>query len=178
MIQEYKKEAVKVATANLKDSKAIILIDYKGIDAGEVEELRNRFREAGVKYFVAKNTFLKIALNDLGITKLDEYLVGPVAVATSSLDEVSAARELMRFKNEITTGKEYPSFKIGLVNDDIMDPANLSELAKLPSKEVLLAQVLQGFNAPMVGLVGVLQGVIRKFVYTVDAIKDKKEENN
>ena len=178
MIQEYKKKAVKIATANLKDSKAIILIDYKGINAGEVEELRNRFREAGVKYFVAKNTFLKIALNDLGITKLDEYLVGPVAVAASSLDEVSAARELMRFKKEVTTGKEYPSFKIGLVNDDIMDPANLSELAKLPSKEVLLAQVLQGFNAPMAGLVGVLQGIVRKFVYTVDAIKNKKEENN
>lgn len=178
MVQEYKKETVKLATANLKDSKAIILIDYKGITASEVEELRNRFRNAGVKYFVVKNTFLKIALNDLGITELDEYLVGPVAVAVSSLDEVSAARELVKFKKEITTDKEYLSFKIGLVNKQLMDSANLLELAKLPSKEVLLGQVLQGFNAPITGFVGVLQGIIRKFVYTIDAIKNKKEESN
>ena len=178
MIQEYKKEAVKVATANLKDAKAIILIDYKGIDAGEVQELRNRFRNADVKYFVAKNTFLKIALNDLGITELDDYLVGPVAVAASSVDEVSAARELVKFKKDVTDGKEYPSFKVGFVNKQIMDASSLSELAKLPPKEVLLGQVLQGFNAPITGFVGVLQGIIRKFVFAVDAIKNKKEENN
>lgn len=178
MIQEYKKKAVEVATANLKDSKAIILIDYKGITASEVEKLRNRFRAAGVKYFVAKNTFLKIALNGLGITKFDEYLVGPVAVAVSSLDEVSAARELMKFKKEVTTGKEYPSFKIGLVNNNIMDSAGLLELAKLPSKEILLSQVLQGFNAPIAGFAEVLRAIIRKFEDGDDAIKDTKEENN
>ncbi len=176
MVKEYKKNAVRDITAKLKDSKAIIFIDYKGINTAEDTILRNKMRESDVTYFVAKNTFIKIALNDLGITELDKYLVGPTAVATSTKDEVSAARELAKFKKDVTTDKDYPTFKVGLVNNKLMDAKQLEQLAKLPPKEVLLAQVLQGFNAPMSGLVGALQGIIRKFVYVVDAIKDQKEK--
>ena len=176
MVKEYKKNAVRDITAKLKDSKAIIFIDYKGINTAEDTQLRNKMRESDVTYFVAKNTFIKIALNDLGITELDEYLVGPTAVATSVKDEVSAARELAKFKKDVMPDKDFPSFKIGLVNNKLMEAKQLEQLAKLPPKEVLLAQVLQGFNAPMTGLVGALQGIIRKFVYVVDAIKDQKEK--
>ena len=176
MVKEYKINAVRDIASKLKDSKAIVFIDYKGINTSEDTLLRRRMREANVTYFVAKNTFVKIALNELGIKELDKYLVGPTAIATSQIDEVSPARELANFKKDIMTDKDFPSFKIGLINNKLMEPKELEQLAKLPSKDALLAKILQGFNAPITGFVGVLQGIIRNFVYVVDAIKEQKEK--
>lgn len=178
MAQAYKVEEVKQLKKRLKDSKAIVLIDYKGINIEQVDELRNRMRNSEVDYFVSKNTFIKIALNELGITELDEYLKGPTAVATTSADEVAPARELAKFKKDLMKDFDFPYFKIGFINGSIMEPEDLDKLAKLPSKDQLLSMVLQGFNAPITGLVGALSGIIRNFVYVVDAIKTEKEEKN
>lgn len=178
MIQPYKIEEVKKLKAKLQDKKAIVLIDYKGINIEEVDELRNRMRKANVEYFVSKNTFLRIALNEIGITDLDQYLKGPTAIAACADDEVAPAREIAIFKKEVTKDKEFPSFKIGLINENLMDIEALQELAKLPGKEQLLSMVLQGFNAPITGFVGALNGILTKFVRTVDAIVEKQSEKN
>ena len=178
MVQAYKTEEVKKLKERLEGAKSIVLIDYKGINIEEVDELRNRMRNSGVDYFVTKNTLIKIALNELGINALDSNLVGPTAVAASRNDEIAPARELEKFKNDVTKEKDYPSFKVGLVANELFDAAQLKQLASLPSREELLAKVLQGFNAPITGFVGVLQGIVRKFVYVVDAIAKQKEENN
>ena len=71
--------------------------------------------------------------------------------------------------------KDFPTFKTGYVSGKLMQAPELEQLAKLPSKEALLSMVLQGFNAPMSGIVGALQGIIRKFVYAVDAVAKKQE---
>ncbi|MFO7896020.1 MAG: 50S ribosomal protein L10 [Candidatus Cloacimonadales bacterium] len=175
MTQPYKIEEVKKIKAALEAAKSIVLIDYKGINIEEVDELRNRMRNSDVKYFVSKNTFIKIALNDLGITELDQYLVGSTAVAVAA-DEVSPARELANFKKEITKEKNYPSFKAGFVGGELMDIEQLGTLADLPTKDQLISMVLQGFNAPLTGMVGTLQAIIKKFVYVVDAIAEKEEQ--
>lgn len=176
MAQAYKIDEVKQLKSRLENAKAIVLVDYKGVNIEEVDELRNRFRDAKVDYFVSKNTFIKIALNELGISDLDETLVGPTAVAVAKEDEVAPARELVKFKKEVTKDKEFPSFKMGLVSGDLFGPDQLVKLADLPGKDALISMVLQGFNAPMVGLVGSLQGILRKFVYAVDAIAKEKKE--
>lgn len=176
MLQQYKIDEVKQIRARLEEAKSIVLIDYKGINIEEVDELRNRMRNANVDYFVSKNTFIKIALNEIGITGLDSYLVGPTAVASSKFDEVAPARELAKFKKEIVKDKPYPVFKYGLVAGDVMNQDQLAKLSQLPNKEVLLAQILQGFNAPITGFVGALQGIMRKFVYAIDAIAKEKAE--
>ena len=75
MAQPYKIEEVKKIKERLEEAKSIVLVDYKGINIEEVDELRNRMRNASVDYFVSKNSFIKIALNELGITDLDESLV-------------------------------------------------------------------------------------------------------
>ena len=178
MTQPYKIEEVKRIKERLEEAKSIILVDYKGINIEEVDELRNRMRNASVDYFVSKNSFIKIALNELGITDLDESLVGSTAVAVSKGDEVAPARELSKFKLDLMKEKDFPTFKTGYVSGKLMQAAELEQLAKLPSKEALLSMVLQGFNAPMSGIVGALQGIIRKFVYAVDAVAKKQEENN
>ncbi|MDY6915150.1 MAG: 50S ribosomal protein L10 [Candidatus Cloacimonadota bacterium] len=178
MIQPYKKKEVESILERVKDAKSIVLIDYKGVNIEEVDELRNRMREAGVNYFVSKNTFIKIALNELGITKLDDMLKGPTAVAAAVEDEVAPARELVKFKKEITKEKDYPKFKIGLIDGELMGVEKLHKLSELPRKDELIAKVLQGFNAPIVGFIGSLQGILRKCVYTIDAIAKKKAEEN
>ncbi len=178
MVQPYKIEEVKKIKQRLENAKSIILIDYKGINIEEVDELRNRFRNAGVDYFISKNTFIKLALNELGVSDLDQKLVGPTAIAAALEDEVAPARELAKFKKDIMEDKEFPSFKIGLISGRIMEPSELEQLAKLPSKDILISQILQGFNSPITGLVGTLQGILRKFVFAVDAITKKQQENN
>src|SRR5690554_3780194 len=85
---ELKVSRVQELTERLKDAKAIVLVDYKGINIEEVDNLRGRMRESQVDYFVSKNTFIKKALNTLGISLLDESLVGPTAVAISKEDEI------------------------------------------------------------------------------------------
>ncbi len=176
MYQPYKIEEIKKTKERLEGKKSIVLIDYKGVNIEEVDELRNRMRDAGVDYFVTKNTFIKIALNELDISDLDSYLAGPTAVAASSEDEVAPARELAKFKKEITKEKDFPLFKIGYINGNVMDVEKLQQLSKLPNKDQLLSMVLQGFNAPINGFVGALNGIITKFVRTVDAVAKKQDE--
>ena len=177
MIQQYKKDEIKQLKERLEEAKSIVLIDYKGINVEEVNQLRGRMREEGVDYFISKNTFIKHALNDLGIEDLDDYLKGPTAVAVSKEDEVAPARVIPKFKKEVMEDKDFPTFKAGYIDGELMDVEMLNQLAKLPSKEELLAQVLSGFNAPITGFVGALNGILRKFVLVVDAIRKKEEEN-
>ncbi|MBN2460447.1 MAG: 50S ribosomal protein L10 [Candidatus Cloacimonetes bacterium] len=177
MVQSYKIDAVSNVKSRLENAKSIILVDYKGVNIEEVDELRTRMRNAGVDYFVSKNTFIKIALNELGIKELDDYLAGPTAVAVTRIDEVAPARELANFKKDVTQEKDYPSFKIGFVDGRLMDAQKLSILAELPGKEVLIAQILQSLNSPVAGFIGVLQGILRKLVLVVDAIAEKKAKN-
>lgn len=178
MIQPYKIEEVSDIKKRLQDAKSIVLVDYKGINIEEVDELRNRMRNAKIDYFVSKNTFIKIALNELGISDLDDHLVGPTAVLSTQIDEVAPARELAKFKEDFLKDKDYLNFKMGFVAGDLMNAEELGKLAKLPTKEQLISMVLQGMNAPITGFVGVLQGIFRKFVYVLDAVKDQKSENN
>jgi large subunit ribosomal protein L10 len=149
-------------------------VDYKGINIEEVNALRNRLRNAGVDYFVQKNTLIKIALHDMGINDLDSYLVGPTAVAVCKSDEVAPAREISKFVKEVMEEKGFPSFKVGLVSGNILSAAQISALAKLPSREELLSRLIGSMNSPLSGFVGVLQGIIRQFVYTVDAVAKQK----
>ena len=175
MAQQYKIDTV----ANLKErfdgAKAIVLIDYKGINIAEVDQLRNRMRNENIDYFVTKNTFIKIALNDLGIDALDSDLVGPTAVAVSKIDEVAPARVLAKFIEDVMEKKEFPRFKCGLVDGVRFNDQKLVTLSKMPSREELLAKMLAGFNSPITGFVGVLSGIMRQFVNVIDAIAKKED---
>ena len=81
MVQQVKYDIVAHLKEKLDSAKAIVLVDYKGINVEQVNTLRNEFRKTQVDYLVQKNTLIKIALNELGITELDNYLTGPTAVA-------------------------------------------------------------------------------------------------
>jgi len=177
MVQAYKLDIVKDLKERLQDAKAIVLVDYKGINIEEVNQLRNRFRTEQVDYLVQKNTLVKIALHDIGITDLDDYLVGPTALAICKNDEIAPARVIVKFLKEIMEDKEFPKFKAGFVSGSLLDANQMLALAKLPSRNELLARLLGSAQAPLSRFVGVTQGIIRKFVYAVDAVAKNKSQN-
>jgi large subunit ribosomal protein L10 len=174
MVQAYKIDIVKDLKARLQNAKAIVLVDYKGINIEEVNQLRKRFRNEQVDYLVQKNTLVKIALNELGISGLDKYLVGPTALAICKTDEVAPARIVTKFLKEVMDDKPFPRFKAGFVSGHLYNEAQMVNLSKLPSREELLAKVVGSAQAPISRLLGVTQGIIRKFVYAVDAIAKSK----
>ncbi|MFA7598010.1 MAG: 50S ribosomal protein L10 [Candidatus Cloacimonas sp.] len=177
MINKAKEKMVMDLTERLKDAKAIVLLDYKGINIEDVNELRSRMRDNNVDYFVSKNTLIKRALNNLGVTELDDALQGPTSVAISKFDEVTPAREIAKFIKEVMSDKTFPSFKYGYVDGKVFDAASLGQLAKLPSRDELIAKLLGSLNAPISGFVYTLKGVVNKFVYAIDAIAKEKSRN-
>lgn len=161
----------------LDDAKAIVLIDYKGINVEEVDNLRAKMRESDIDYFVAKNTLIKIALNDLGIKELDNYLKQTTALAVSKTDEIAPARELKKFLKETMKDKDFPNFKPSLINGKLYEEKELQTLADLPSKDELLAMVLRGLNSPISGFVFTLKGIIDRLVFVVQGISDSKSSS-
>ncbi|MGI6112564.1 MAG: 50S ribosomal protein L10 [Mahellales bacterium] len=166
-----KEQIVSQLSSDLKTANAAIFVDYKGLTVEEATELRRQFREAGVDYRVVKNTLTKIALEDLGYNDLVSYMTGPTAVAISQNDPVAPAKVLSDF---IKKHKKM-EFKVGFVDGKLINVDEIKDLAELPPREVLMAKLLGSMNSPISSLVNVLQGNIRNLVYTLNAIKEKKE---
>ncbi len=169
-ILEKKKAIVSELEEKLKSSCAGVVVSYKGINVADDTVLRKQLREAGIDYFVVKNTLLSRAVKEVGLEEIDGVLEGTTAIALSKEDHVAAARILCEF------AKKHDFFKIksGFVEGKVIDDAEIDRLAKLPSKEVLIAQVLRGLNAPISGFVNVLSGTIRSLAIVLNAIAEKK----
>ncbi len=174
MVQHKKSNTVENLKERLAGAKAIILVDYKGINVEQVNKLRNLFKEAKVDYLVQKNTLIKIALNELGINDLDVYLQGPTAVAISKDDEVTPAKVHVKFVKDVMEDANFPKFKGGLISGKVMNQSELQKIAQLPSREELLARIMGSMQAPLSNFVNVSQGIIRKFVYAIDALAKQK----
>jgi large subunit ribosomal protein L10 len=170
-----KLEAVNIIKENLQDAKAIILVDYKGINVKEDTELRRLFRAHNVKYFVCKNTLLKFAANDLQLEGLDEFLAGATAVAVSKEDEIIPAKLIDNFVKSLPKEKRLMRFKAGIIDDRIMSFEELNRIITLPPRQELLAKLIGGLNSPIAGLVFTLNGILQKLVLVLNEIKNQKE---
>lgn len=163
--------------AGMKDklaaTKGAVLINYRGLTVAQDTKLRRKFREGGVEYKVVKNTLTRIAANEIGIQGLDSYLEGPTAMAFSATDPVAPAKIISDFIKE--SKLQNIEVKAGLVEGKVITADGVKALANLPPREVLIAQVLAGFQTPIVGIVNVLQGTIRNAVYVIEAIRKQKE---
>lgn len=159
-ILDQKKETVAKLSEQMKNSVAGVLVSYKGITVEDDTKLRRELREANVKYNVIKNTLIKRAAEDAGIEGLDPVLEGTTALATSEDDYVAAARVLVKHAETSKTFK----IKLGFMDGKAVSEDEVNKLAKIPSKDILIAQVLGGFLAPITSLAIVL-----------NQIKEKKE---
>ncbi len=160
-VLESKKARVEELTELLKNSVSCVLVDYKGISVADDTKLRRELREANVNYFVEKNTMLKFAFHNIGMECFDDVLNGTTAIAISNDDQTAPARILGEFaeKNDNFT------LKAGCVEGEYFDSAKIMALSKIPSRDVLLAQ-----------LVGSLQGPIQKLAALLQAVVDKDGE--
>ena len=155
-----KQEKVAKIVDLIKNSKAGVLVDYKGITVEEDTKLRKELREAGVTYFVEKNTLLKRAFEQTGHEGLTGVLEGTTAFAVSNEDETAAARILGKFAEDCKDEKF--ELKAGYIGEDIYDAAGVKALSKIPSREVLLAQLVGSLQGPMQKLAATLQAVVDK----------------
>lgn len=165
-----KEEQVTELSALIAKSKSIYLTDFQGMNVDLATKMRRRLRDAKVEYRVAKNTLTKRALREQGVEALDPYLEGPTGIAFGP-DEVSAAKILADFAKEF----EKPALKAAYVSGQFYGPDGIKALAQLPSREVLLGQLIGGLRSPMQGMVGVLQGPMRQLLGVLDAIGKKKQ---
>jgi len=133
-------------------------------------KLRSKIRESGSEFKITKNTITKLAARELGLEGMDPYLEGPIALAFGYDDPVVPAKVL----NEFIKENKKLEIKAGVLDGKIVDSEQIKALANLPSREILLGQVLGGMQAPMYGFAGALQGLIRNLVYVVDAVREKR----
>ena len=173
--RESKEKIVQDLIEKLKDAKGIILTDYKGMTVLQINKLRDDLKEQSVELKVAKNTLLKKAAKELEIEEMVNHLAGCTAIAFSSEDGVSPAKWLKEYakKNKLPL-----EIKSGLVEGNFFEKDRILEIADLPSKDVLIARAIGGIKSPINSLVFVLQGTLRGLVYTLEAIKDKKEKSS
>lgn len=172
-IRDEKAQRVAELGDRLRRARALVLTEFRGLTVKQQTRLRRELRQAGVEFAVVKNTLARIAAREAGVDGLDPYLEGPTAIAVGFDDPVAPARELARLLREL---RDNLAIKAGMVEGRLLGPDEVRALADLPSKEQLLAQVAGGLAAPLTGFAGALSGVLRKFVYAVDALRRQREE--
>ena len=144
----------------LKSSASGVLVNYEGITVAEDTNLRNELRKAGVEYAVVKNTMVRRALDDTGLSELDDVLHGTTSLAVSKEDPIAPMRVIHKFAK----GLEGDRFviKAGFMDGKVLPLADIAALAELPSKEVLLGQVLGMMLSPITSLAIVIKAIAEK----------------
>ena len=167
-----KKKIAQELQEKFAKSAVVIVTDYKGLDVTTINALRRKLREAEVEYKVVKNSLLVRASEDTDVDLIKESFKGPSAVAMSYDDPVAPAKVLTEFAKE----NKKLEIKIGVMGGKVIDMSAIKALADLPSREVLLAQVLSAMNAVPTGFVRTLNAIPQNFLNVLMAIKDQKEQ--
>ena len=168
---EKKQEVVAEVSAQLVQAQAIILADYRGLEAVDMTKLRAKARTSGVYFRVLKNSLVRRAVADTPFARLAEQMIGPLAFAISA-DPVAAAKVL----NDFAKGNEHFVIKGGAMPNVVMGPKEVGSLANLPSRDELLAKLMGTMQAPVAKFVQTLNEVPSRFVRTLAAVRDKQEQ--
>ena len=157
-ILEQKQQLVNELAEQIKNAKSGVIVDYCRITVEKDTALRAELRKAGVDYKVIKNTYIRKAAEIAGIEGFDPYLEGMTAFAISNDDPLAPAKILCKFADENETFK----IKVGMMDGAVMNESEIKELAKIPSKEILIGKILGSIQSPLYGLAYVLQAKIDK----------------
>lgn len=171
-IQEYKTQAIGELKASFETAPDFIFADYRGLTVAQITELRTQLRAKEASFKVVKNNFARVAFEQLDVSTVASYLVGPTAVAISPKDSNEIAKILFDF------AKEAPALKVkgGLVGNTVYDAAQVEAFSKLPGRKELIAMLMSVMNGPARNLVGALNDINARLVRTVKAIAGKKGE--
>lgn len=166
-----KVQAVEDIKQRLDAAPAVFLTEYRGLSVPQQEKLREGLREAGADYKVVKMTLAAIAARDLGMDELADEMVGPTAIAFAGTDAVAAAKALTKFAEE----HDVFVVKSGLLGGNLLAPEQVSDLAKLPSREELLGKIAGAMAAPLFGAAGLFQAFTRNAAGMMSQLLEKKE---
>lgn len=169
---EAKKLVVEDIKNKIQAAKSVVFVKFVGLTVAEDTELRREFRKNNVEYKVLKNTLIKRAFNDLGITSFDDDLNGPTSVAFGA-DETAAAKVIVeaakKYENKVAV-------KCAYVENEKIDENGVKALAAMPSQEELIAKMLGSLQAPITNFVGVLSAMPRSLVIALNAVAEKKAQ--
>ena len=170
--KEDKAEQVEQIAGKLKRAKVAVLTDYRGLTVSQLQELRGKLRTGDVEYRVVKNTLARRAAEAAGHPALEKELTGPIAIAFG-YDDLSVPARLI---NEFLRATRLKLEVVGaLVEGRVFTPDQVKQLADLPSRETLLAQLLGTLQSPVGQLVGIMQTPVQQLVGVLNAYKDKME---
>lgn len=166
MPTQAKKDKVAQVRDYLERSESYFITTYQGLNVADISDLRAKLRECDARMLVEKNTLIKVAVKEMGIEGLDEHLVGSTAITFAFGDPVGPAKALSdSFKK-----CELPVVKVFSLAGELMLGSRLSDLADLPSRDELLAQVIGAIEGPIAEVFSVMDAVVQEFVGTVDAL--------
>ena len=169
---EAKKLVVEDIKEKIQNANSVVFVSFTGLTVAEDTEIRREFRKNNVEYKVLKNTLIRRAFNDLGVTDFDADLKGPTSVAFGA-DETGAAKVI------VEAAKKYDkkvSVKCAYVDGTRVDANGVKELAAMPSKPELIAKMLGSLQAPISKFVGVLSAMPRSLVIALNAVAEKKAQ--
>ncbi len=170
-----KKEEKEVVISELRQkfsrAKVAVLAEFAGMGVEEIREVKNELRRAKGEFKVVKNTLAFRAAEGTTLQGIRDHFKGPIAVALGYEDPVAPAKAL----NGLADKQKKLKIKVGVVENQVVDPARLKQISKLPSKEVLVGQFIGRLKSPLYGLAGTLNGVLSKFVRTLQAVHDKRQ---
>jgi large subunit ribosomal protein L10 len=172
MPTDAKRQAVAELVELLRSSSAIAVADYRGLKVAEMQSVRRTLREGGVRLTVAKNRLLKLAADEADLTDLKPMLDGPTALATIDGDEAAMAKALA---DALRPYSRVVTVRGGMLGKAPIDAAQLTRLASLPGRDVLLGKLAGGLAAPLNGMANVLAGNLRAMANVLRAVADQKQ---
>jgi large subunit ribosomal protein L10 len=172
-VKDRKQSTVDDLHTKLESASSFYLTDFSGLTVKKVTELRRRLRTAGVEYVVVKNTLAGRALEGLDVPdNVSEFFKGPTAVAIGTVDPVAPAKVLVDFAKE---NDNRPAMKAAFVSGKGYTASEVERLAKLPSRDQLLAELAGAFEAPMSQMLYLLQAKMQEMVGLLEALRAQKE---
>ena len=156
----------------LQESPAIFLTAFSGLDVKSMTVLRQQLTANGAEYLVVKNRLVRLALQELTLPDLSEWLEGPTGVVLGHSGPVEAAKTVSDFAKG---HDDRPVFKVGVLDDSLVNAEQIAQLAKLPPREQLLAMLAGALEAPMSALAGALEAKLQEMGGLLEALKEKQE---
>ena len=171
MARPEKVQAVSDIREGLESAEAVFLTEYRGLSVQAIQDLRKALRDSGADYKVVKMTLARLAAGDAGIEGLDDFFAGPTALAFAKSDPVATAKALKDFSKD----NEVFVLKAGYLSGNVLSPEEVSKLAEIEPREILLAKIAGGAKAPLFKAAGLFASFNRNAASMFSQLLDKKE---
>jgi len=166
-----KESFVSELSERLSRAPVVYLTDFTGLDVKSMTDLRRSLKESGAEYLVVKNRLARRALGETGLPDIGESFTGPTGLVLGYDDVVAPAKILSDFAK---AHHDKPVFKLGVLEEKVLQPEQIDRIAKLPTRERLLAELAGALQAPIAALAGALEAKLQEMAGLLDALKEKR----